>query len=80
MIPTEHDDLRRQVEELLRKGHVRESLSSTAVSTLLIPKKDGYWRMCVDSRAINKIMVRYHFPIPHLDDRLDQIGRASTFI
>ena len=46
--PEETKEIQRQVDELMQKGFVRESLSPCSVPVILVPKKDGTWRMCVD--------------------------------
>jgi hypothetical protein len=79
LTPQENEEVKRQVQDLQDKGLVRESLSPCAVPTVLSPKKGGGWRMCTDSRAINKITIRYRFPLPRMDDLMDCLSGANYF-
>ena len=75
----DHEELRHQVEELPDKGFIQEHLNPCTVPAWLTLKKYNSWRICMDSQAINKIIVQYHFPIPQLDDSLDHISKATVF-
>jgi hypothetical protein len=79
LTPQENEEVKRQVQDLLDKGLVRESLSPCALPTVLSSKKDGGWRMCTDSRVINKITIRYRFPLPRMDDWMDSLSGEKYF-
>ena len=59
----------------MEKGWVQESLCPCDVPVLLVPKKDGKCRMCIDCRAISNITVKYRHPIP----RFDELHGANIF-
>eukprot|EP00253_Pinus_taeda_P003576 PITA_03576 len=79
MSPKDNEEIRKQVQELLDKGLVRESLSPCVVPTVLIPKKGGEWQMCTDSRVTNKTTIRYRFPLPRMEDTMDCLSGVEYF-
>ena len=60
-------------------GLIQKSKCPCAVHVVLASKKGGKWRLCMNSRAINRITIRYRFPIPRIEDLIDCLGGAMYF-
>ncbi|KAL0332911.1 UNVERIFIED_CONTAM: Transposon Tf2-12 polyprotein [Sesamum calycinum] len=79
MAQVELQELKKQLEELLEKGFVRPSTSPWGAPVLFVKKKDGSMRLCVDYRQLNRVTVKNKYPLPRIDDLLDQLKGATTF-
>lgn len=77
---TERQHVRDMVQEMLDSGIVRESSSSFASPIVLVNKKSGEKRLCVDYRALNKKTKREHYPSPRIEDQLDLLSGSSLYI
>nr|KYP37057.1 Retrovirus-related Pol polyprotein from transposon 297 family [Cajanus cajan] len=72
-------ELKGQLEDLLEKQLVRPSVSPWGAPVLLVKKKDGGSRLCVDYRQLNRLTIKNKYPLPRIDDLMDQVRGASVF-
>nr|KYP53511.1 Transposon Ty3-G Gag-Pol polyprotein [Cajanus cajan] len=79
MSPTELVELKKQIEELQGKQFIRPSVSPWGAPVLLVKKKDGSMRLCVDYRQLNKVTIKNKYPLPRIDDLMDQLVGACVF-
>ncbi|GJV44346.1 putative reverse transcriptase domain-containing protein [Tanacetum coccineum] len=79
LAPSELEELSGQLKELQDKGFIRPSLSPWGAPVLFVKKKDGSFRMCIDSRELNKLTVKNHYPLPRIDDLFDQLQGSQFF-
>ena len=76
---TELSELKKQLEDLLQKKFVRPSVSPWGAPVLLVKKKDGSMCLCIDYRQLNKVTIKNKYPLPRIDDLMDQLQGAKVF-
>eukprot|EP00253_Pinus_taeda_P002225 PITA_02225 len=73
------DEIERAIQELLALGHIQPSMIPFASSVVLVKKKDDTLRMCIDYRALNKKTLKNRYPIPRIDELMDELRGARFF-
>lgn len=75
----DNKEIKKQVQELLDMGVIILSNSPCGSPVVLVPNKDGAWRMYIDFQELNKISMKNRHPLPIIDGLLDQLKNAIYF-
>lgn len=79
MAPAELKELKIQLEDLEKKGFIWPSVSPWGAPALFFQKKDGSMRLCIDYRKLNQVTIKNKYPLPRIDDLLDQLRGSKSF-
>jgi hypothetical protein len=77
--PHHKTEIEAQVKQLLQSGFITHSHSPFAFPVLLVKKKDGTWRFCIDYRKLNDLTIKNRFPMPIIDEILDELAGSTYF-
>jgi hypothetical protein len=72
-------ELKEHIKELLEKGFIRPSSSPWGAPVIVVPKKDGTQRLCVDYRALNGVIIKNKYLLPRINDLFDQLCGVCVF-
>ena len=79
MSPNKHDYVKDELHKIKEQGLIQESLSPWMSLIVIVPKKNGKRRLCVDYRKLNSVTKKDAYPLPRIDDLLKTFGEAKRF-
>jgi len=79
MNPVELQELKKQLEELLKKKFIKQSKSPFGAPVLFVKKPNKPLRLCIDYRALNALTIKNSYNLPRIDDLFDQLRGAKYF-
>ncbi|GKF19576.1 putative reverse transcriptase domain-containing protein, partial [Tanacetum coccineum] len=80
LAPSKMQELSNQLQELADRGFIQPSTSPWGAPVLFVKKKDRSFRMCIDYRELNKLTIKNRYPLPRIDDLLDQLQGSSVYL